>query len=156
MCFFVCLFFYWNFVALQCCLSFHCTSEWISCSPERWVEFPMQYSRFSLVIYFIHSCVYVSIPISQFIPPLLSPLGIHVLVLYFYVFMFDLQIGSSAPKFTLTFSELTLWAVLEERKGEMTLDDPSVGRGKRNDFDGKMESQQLSRPCRSVAEEEQG
>ena len=30
---------------------------------------PMLYSRFSLVIYFIHISVYMSIPISQFIPP---------------------------------------------------------------------------------------
>ena len=29
----------------------------------------MLYSRFSLIIYFIHSSVYMSIPISQFIPP---------------------------------------------------------------------------------------
>ena len=35
---------------------------------EYWVEFPMVYSRFSLVIYFIHSSFYVSVPISKFIP----------------------------------------------------------------------------------------
>ena len=34
----------------------------------------MLHSRFSLVICFIHSCVYVSIPISQFTPPPLPPL----------------------------------------------------------------------------------
>ena len=33
------------------------------------VEFPVLYSRFSLVIYFIHITVYMSIPISLFIPP---------------------------------------------------------------------------------------
>ena len=50
---------------------------WISfpySSPESTeVEFPVLYSRFSLVIYFQHSIdsVYVSIPISQFIPLLL-------------------------------------------------------------------------------------
>ena len=44
---------------------------------EHWVEFPVLYSRFSLVIYFIHSNVYMSIPISQFIPPPVSPLGVH-------------------------------------------------------------------------------
>ena len=32
-------------------------------------EFPVLHSRFSPVIYFIHSSVYMSIPISQFIPP---------------------------------------------------------------------------------------
>ena len=48
------------------------------------ILFIFLYSRFSLVIYFIHSInsVYMSIPISQFIPPLLSPL----------VSMFDLYI----------------------------------------------------------------
>ena len=30
---------------------------------------PVLYSRFSLVIYFIHCSVYMSIPISQFLPP---------------------------------------------------------------------------------------
>ena len=35
--------------------------------------------------------------------------------------------------------------VLEEGKGGMSLDDPSVGSGKRNDLaDGKMESQRRS------------
>ena len=47
------------------------------------------YSRFLLVIYFIHISVYMSIPISQFIPPppppLLSPLGVHMFVLFFCV-----------------------------------------------------------------------
>ena len=32
-------------------------------------EFPVLHSRFSPVIYFIHSSVYMSTPISQFIPP---------------------------------------------------------------------------------------
>ena len=36
--------------------------------------FPVLYSRFSLVIYFIHSSVYMSVPISQFTPLLTSPL----------------------------------------------------------------------------------
>ena len=43
----------------------------IQVSKEHSVEFPELYSRFSLFIYFIHSInsVYMSIPISQFIPP---------------------------------------------------------------------------------------
>jgi len=44
------------------------------------------YSRFSLALYFIHSgytYIYItSIPISQFIPPLFSLLGLHTFVLY--------------------------------------------------------------------------
>ena len=37
-------------------------------------EFPVLYSRFSLFIYFIHISVCMLVPISQFIPPCLSPL----------------------------------------------------------------------------------
>ena len=37
----------------------------------------MLYSRFSLVIYFIRSGIYMSVPISQFIPPLTSALAIR-------------------------------------------------------------------------------
>ena len=55
------------------------------------MEFPEFPSRFSLVIYFIHSisCVYMSIPISQFLAPLSFPprypyvCSLH-LCLYFY------------------------------------------------------------------------
>ena len=46
------------------------------------------YGSFLLVIYFIHISIYMSIPISQFIPPtspLLSPLGVHMFVLYICV-----------------------------------------------------------------------
>ena len=45
----------------------------------------MLYSRSSLVISFIPSGVYVSVPISQFIPPPLSSPGVHTFVLYIYV-----------------------------------------------------------------------
>ena len=44
-------FFYWGIVVLQCCISFYCTAKWTS----------MCYSRFLLVIYFIHTSVYMSI-----------------------------------------------------------------------------------------------
>ena len=90
--------FYWRIVALHCCVSFYCTAKWISHmytyipsfwisfpfrSPQSWVEFPMVYSRFSLVIYFIHSIsdVYMSIPISQLIPPIFP----YVCALYLFV-----------------------------------------------------------------------
>ena len=75
-------------IALQCCISFYYTENWISymytyilssldslpvhVTTEHWVESPVLYSRFSSVIYFIHSIVYMSVPISQFIPPLPS------------------------------------------------------------------------------------
>ena len=39
-------------------------------------------NRFLLNIYFIYSTIYLSIPISQFIPPALPPLGNHKLVFY--------------------------------------------------------------------------
>ena len=38
---------------------------------EHWVEFPVICSRFSLIIYFIHSSVYMPVPNSQFIHGLL-------------------------------------------------------------------------------------
>ena len=54
------------------------------------------YSRFLLVICFIHISVYMSIPISQFIPPPpLSPLGVHTFVLYVCVSISALQTDSS-------------------------------------------------------------
>ena len=42
-----------------------------------------------------HSSVYMPIPVSQFTPPLLFPLNVHMLVLYAHVFISALQIGSS-------------------------------------------------------------
>ena len=91
--------FYWCIVALQCCVSFCHTAKRISCmytyipslldfltsqgTKELKVAFPLLYSKVSLVIYFIHSInsVYMSIPISQFIPLSLS-LGVHKFALY--------------------------------------------------------------------------
>ena len=98
--FFSFLNFYRSIVALQWCISFLLYSKanklyvyiyplyfWISFpfrSPEYWVAFPVLYSRFSLVMYFIHSINsgYMSIPIFPFIPYPFPLLGIPMFVLY--------------------------------------------------------------------------
>ena len=56
---------------------------------------PSAISRFSLVLYFMHSInsIYMFIPVSQFFPPPL-PLSVHIFVLYICVFISSLQIGS--------------------------------------------------------------
>ena len=77
---------YWSIVDLQCCISFTYTAKWIDYmytyilsffffkillpdrSLEYWVEFPVLCSRPLLVTCFIYSGVYMSLPISQFIP----------------------------------------------------------------------------------------
>ena len=86
--FFLCSFlssfnFYWSTVDIQYCVNFLCASKWISyiyiyiyinsflysfsiwAFTEYWVEFLVLYSRSLLFIYFTHSSVYVSIPISE-------------------------------------------------------------------------------------------
>ena len=59
------------------------------------------YTRFLLVICFIHVSVYMSIPISQLIlpppPPPLSPLGVYTFFLYICVSISALQTSSSVP-----------------------------------------------------------
>ena len=106
----------WGIVASQCCASFCHAAKWIShmyayipsvldflpiwVTTEHWGEFPLLYSRFSLVIYFIYSInrVYMSIPVPQFIPhSSLSPLGIHMFILYVCVSISSLQMCSSVP-----------------------------------------------------------
>ena len=83
---------------------------WISCpfrSPES-IEFPVLYSWFSLVIYFIHSLnnVYMSVSTSRFLPPGLFPLGVCTFVLYVCVSISALHIGSSVPFFRFHIHEL--------------------------------------------------
>ena len=95
----------WSTVALQGCVNFCCTAKWIShmctyipssldflpiyVSKEHYVEFPMLYSWFSLIIYFIQSRVYMLIPISQSIPPLFSFLvSIHLFSLSVSLLLF--------------------------------------------------------------------
>ena len=50
--------------------------KYIEIYVENWVESPVLYSMSLLVMYFIYSSVYLSIPVSQFIPPPL-PSGNH-------------------------------------------------------------------------------
>ena len=53
------------------------------------LNFIFLYSRFLLVIYFIHISVYMSIPIHPTSPPPLSPLGVHKFVPYICVSISD-------------------------------------------------------------------
>ena len=78
------------------CISFYFTAKWISCmytyissfldslpirSQQSIVELPELYNKGLLVTYYIHNIysVYRSIPISQFIPFPLYPLGVHTM-----------------------------------------------------------------------------
>ena len=65
---------------------------------EHWLEFPVIDSKFSLVIYFIHSInsVYMSTQF-QYIPPFLPPLIVYIFALYHCVSISVLQIRSSIP-----------------------------------------------------------
>ena len=90
--------FYWSTIDVQCCVSFCCTAKWISYTytythsfldsipiqviTEYWVDFPVLYSRFLLVIYFVYSRVSMSVPISQFIPRTPFLLGNRKFVFY--------------------------------------------------------------------------
>ena len=66
-----------------------------------WQTEPPGKPRFSLVIYLIHSHVYMSIPISQFISLFLSLLGIHTFLLYICVSSSALQIGSAGRAYRI-------------------------------------------------------
>ena len=62
----------------------------------------MLYSRFSLVIYFIHSISNVYCQSHLPLPPMLfSTLGVHMFVLCVYISISALQIGSSVPCFRI-------------------------------------------------------
>jgi len=104
--------FYWSTIDLQC-VSFKCTEKWnvytytyihsfldyftILAITEYWVEFHVLCSRCLFVVYFIHSSVYMSIPISQLIPlPPLSPSN-HYLLFYICDSISVLQISSFVP-----------------------------------------------------------
>ena len=82
--------FYWSILDLQCSASFRCSAKSITVriqiSTLLWILFHIGhyrvlsrvlcviYNRSLLIIYFIYSSVYMSVPISQFIPP---PFTLH-------------------------------------------------------------------------------
>ena len=45
------------------------SNHFISVITEYWIKFPVLYRRSFLVVYFIYSCVYMSIPITQLTSP---------------------------------------------------------------------------------------
>ena len=84
---FVCLFFNWRIIALQCGVGFymytfipsllslpHLSPPHPSGSSQHWAELPVLYSRLPLVICFTHDSVYMSMPLSPFMHLLLPPL----------------------------------------------------------------------------------
>ena len=73
----------------------------IQVTTEHLVAFPVLQSRFSLVTYFMCSSVYMSIPISQFIP---SPIPCwYACVFFTSVSVSPLQISSSVLFFQICF-----------------------------------------------------
>ena len=92
---------------------------------NNWVEFPVLYSRFSLVIYlyivsivcmyvYMYVCVYIYIYICQSQSPNSSHpfslhLGIYMVVLYVCVSISALQIRSSIPFFWLPHISVNIW-----------------------------------------------
>ena len=94
------LIFFLSFFLFFFLLGYSCfTMLLVSTVQRSELEFPVLYSMFSLGICFIHISIYMSIPISQFIPLPLSLLGVHMFVLYVCVSISALQTGSSVPFF---------------------------------------------------------
>ena len=98
-----------NFLSCKCSLIFYISNFFFYFN---FILFIFLCSRFLLVIYFIHISVYMSIPISQFIPPSSPPtspptFGVHTFVVYICVSISALQTGSPVP-----FSRFHIYALI--------------------------------------------
>ena len=80
----------------------------VQVTTELWIEFPVLYSRFSLVFCFICSSIYMSIPISQFIPSTPFPFGIHKFFLCICISVSALQMSSSVPFFSIPHKSINI------------------------------------------------
>ena len=71
--------------------------KWLSTHAEHWVEFSELYSRYSLVITFIHinsvNSVNMSVPISPLTPLPASLLGIHTLKVWLWLLLWEYITG---------------------------------------------------------------
>ena len=81
---------------------------------EHQAELPASYSKFPLAIYFTHGRAYMSMPLSQFIPPSPSP---AVLISLFSIAA--LQIGAS--HFCLFFRDVFTWGLSSELSRKIKL-----------------------------------